>query len=332
MLFTTLLNQISSGNSTKIVHSVDSFDITDVALIDGTQTEYTNETLYFGEYKQLPNGHLPPQCVLVRTAESAALADCPGALALVDAGELFLLVNAAKAAVDASRGQGFYGELMDCAARSRSMEPVVNLAAARLGNSVVLLDTDFKILAHSTVFTIDDPLWAQNIRQGYCSYEFVSAVEQLEEVKNAAMTSDPVVVTCYASPLRKLSSKIFIQEKLIGIVLMLEKETPISSAHMQLLPTSYAVAAHYQRGRRSGHCPLCALSDSRKHGVSEAAVRSVDWRFTGKAGAQNCGAEVFHASLCAVHLPDQIFRTEAFEGGCGCRAGAASSGNALHVS
>ena len=116
MLFTTLLNQISSGNSAKIVHSVDSFDITDVALIDGTQTEYTNETLYFGEYKQLPNGHLPPQCVLVRTAESAALADCPGALALVDAGELFLLVNAAKAAVDASRGQGFYGELMDCAA------------------------------------------------------------------------------------------------------------------------------------------------------------------------------------------------------------------------
>ncbi len=242
MLFTTLLNQISSGNSAKIVHSVDSFDITDVALIDGTQTEYTNETLYFGEYKQLPNGHLPPQCVLVRTAESAALADCPGALALVDAGELFLLVNAAKAAVDASRGQGFYGELMDCAARSRSMEPVVNLAAARLGNSVVLLDTDFKILAHSTVFTIDDPLWAQNIRQGYCSYEFVSAVEQLEEVKNAAMTSDPVVVTCYASPLRKLSSKIFIQEKLIGIVLMLEKETPISSAHMQLLPTISAAA------------------------------------------------------------------------------------------
>lgn len=242
MLFTTLLNRISSGNSVKIVHSADLFDITDVALIDGTQTEFTKETLYFGDILQLPTGVLPPQCVLVRTPESLALTEVSGALALVDASDLFLAVNSAKAAVQESRGQGFYGELMDCAARSGTLEPVMNLAASKLGNSLVLLDSDFKVLAHSTIYPIDDPLWAENIRQGYCSYEFVSAVQTLDAVKNARPTSDPVMVTCYASPLRKLSSKIFIHDKLAAILLMLEKETPISAAHMLLLPVISAAA------------------------------------------------------------------------------------------
>lgn len=242
MLFTTLLNEISRNNSARVVHAADCFDITDVALIDGTQSLYENETLYFGDYRQLPAGCLPPQCVLIRTAETEALTGLDSSLALADSGDLFLLVNAAKTVVDNARGQGFYGELMDCAARSRAIEPVINLAAARLGNSVVLLDADFKILAHSTVFQIEDPLWAENIRSGYCTYEFVSAVQKLDAVKNAAMTSDPVVVTCYASPLRKLSSKILQNGKLVGIVLMLEKETPISSAHMRLLPIISAAA------------------------------------------------------------------------------------------
>lgn len=131
---------------------------------------------------------------------------------------------------------------MEAAAASASIDPIVNLAAARLGNSIVLLDADFKILAHSTLFPIEDALWEENIRQGYCSYEFVSAVAELDAVKNAAPNSDPVVVTCYASPLRKLSSKIFVGGKRIGIVLMLEKEVPISSIHMELLPIVSAAA------------------------------------------------------------------------------------------
>lgn len=242
MLFTTLMNRISVGNSVKTLHATDLYDINDIALIDGSCAEYCNSTLYFGYLEQLPDKKLPPQCVLARTPASEALERISSNLALVDCEELFLVVNAAKTVVSESREQGFYGKLMDCAARSGSLEPVVNLAASKLGNSVVLLDADFKVLANSTIYPIDEPLWAQNIAQGYCSYEFVSAVQKLDAVKNARPTSDPVVVTCYASPLRKLSSKIFIHEKLVGIVLMLEKETPISTAHMLLLPVISAAA------------------------------------------------------------------------------------------
>ena len=241
MLFTTLINEICPGTSIKILHAEDIFNLSDVAFLDGTQKEYEKEILYFGYAEQLAGQKLPPQCVLARGEGEISLQQ-ETSLALVEAHELFRAFNAAKAVLDASRSQGFYGEMLDCAARSQSIEPIINLAAAKLGNSLVLLDPNFKILACSTIFPIDDPLWEEYIRLGYCTYEFVSAVQNIEAVKNAAQNSDPVVVTCYASPLRKLSSKIYIRGIFAGIVLMLEKETPISPAHLKLLPVISAAA------------------------------------------------------------------------------------------
>lgn len=244
MLFTYLINEISAGNSLKILCANDATDIADVSLIDGTQTEYKKEILYFGHYEQLIKGKLPHYAVLVKTPQTDELKyslqrqekEEGAGLAFVAEKDLFLTFNRAAKLLNTSRSQGIYGELMDCAARSKEIAPVINLAAAKLGNSLLLLDADYKILSYSTIFPIDDPLWKENIRLGYCSYEFVSEVQKLEAVKNAARNSDPVVVTCYASPLRKLSSKIFIHGQFAGIVLMLEKETPISPMHLQQLP------------------------------------------------------------------------------------------------
>lgn len=240
MRFSELFQEISTENDVELIHISDLYEISDVALIDGSQEQYINTTLYFGYYEQLSSTRLPAQCVLVRSPQTQALTGTAGDLALTASESLFALFNAVRRRLESYCG--FYNELMETAAKSSGFDSAVNLAASKLGNSVILLDANFKILSHSTLFPIEDPLWAENIRQGFCSYEFVSAVAELDSVKHAAPNSDPVVVTCYASPLRKLSSKIFIGGKQVGIVLMLEKETPISPLHMELLPIISAAA------------------------------------------------------------------------------------------
>ena len=241
MRFSELTSQISDKIGFKTLQCMDSSEILDIALIDGSQSEYIQTTIYFGYVSQL-GSVLPAQCVLAQDSPFTPPENFRGNMALTVPANLFRLFNAARQLVNRSGEREFYAELTDCAAHSRSIDPVINLAASKLGNSLVLLDRDFKVLAHSTVFPIDDPLWEQNIRQGYCSYEFVSAVQKIDTVKSAPLTPDPVVVTCYASPLRKLSSKIFINGKWIGILLMLEKETPINVSHMELLPAVSAVS------------------------------------------------------------------------------------------
>lgn len=242
MLFSELIQLISEKLSVESVNICDAFDIKDTALLDGVQEEFQNNVLYIGYYEQIGSQQLPPHCVLVRTPETAALKCSTSDLALTGEVSLFFLVNVAKALVDASRSKGLYAELMDNAAKTRNITSFVNLAASKLGNSIILLDTDFKVLSFSTVYPIDDPLWEQNIRQGYCSYEFISAVNELDSIKNAPQTSEPIVVVCYASPLRKLSSKVFHNGQMIGFAIMLENESTLSSSHFEMLATVSAAA------------------------------------------------------------------------------------------
>ncbi|MEA4895612.1 MAG: helix-turn-helix domain-containing protein [Oscillospiraceae bacterium] len=235
MLFSELLALISAKIPVKTVGVADSSDITDTALLDGVQDVFQNGVLYVGYYEQITALKLPAHCVLVLSKETEALENSGTDLALTEERRLFFLFNLAKALIGAPRGKGLYAELMDCAAQTKSVTAFANLAASRLGNSIVLLDRDFKVLSYSNIYPIDDPLWAQNIRQGYCSYEFISAVSDMEIVRNAPKTSEPIVLTCYASPLRKLSSKIFQGGRMIGFVIMLENENPVSPLHFELL-------------------------------------------------------------------------------------------------
>lgn len=236
MLFSGLISVITEKIPLQMLSSRDIFDIKDTALIDGIQEDFQNDVLYIGYYEQIASRKLPPQCVLVRTPETEALVNKESDIALIEEKGLFYLSNLAKAFVDASRSKGLYAELMDCAAQTKSITAFVNLSAAKLGNSVVLLDTDYKVLAYSNIYPIDDPLWEQNIRQGYCSYEFISAVNEMDIIKNAPKTPEPFVVTCYASPLRKLLSRIYRNGQMIGTVIMLENENMLSPSHFEMLP------------------------------------------------------------------------------------------------
>lgn len=174
---------ISKKIPIETVNVQDVFDISDVTLIDGVQKEYSRNVLYIGYYEQIGSKNLPSQCVLVRTNETSALKCTESNLALVERNNLFFLMNTAKSLVDASRSKGLYAELMDCAAQTKSITSVLNLAASKLGNSLILLGTDFKVLDFSKVYPIDDPLWNQNIKQGYCDYEFF---DMLSTVKDAS--------------------------------------------------------------------------------------------------------------------------------------------------
>ena len=248
MLFSKFIKQISVQEPLKVIHYNDTFEISDISLIDGFQTSYVNDILYLGYYEQLTEGDFPPQCILVKNEKTLALKNISTDLALIDQSDLFFFVNAAKALLGGSQNQGFYADLINCAIRTQDINPIMNLAATKLGNPLILLDENLKILSYSNVFSIKDPIWAKNIQQGYCNYEFVAATSKIDVIKNSTLTTDAIIVTCPGSPLRKLSSKIICNNHLTGIVLMLATETPISAKHIELLPIiSAAIGTTIQR-------------------------------------------------------------------------------------
>jgi len=239
MYFSEIIRSMSDQKSLRIIHSKDASDIGKVAMLDPGIGVPVENTLYFGYAPRIDRHNPPEHCILtaVQSDEeaetlSSLIPDC----AIIAEDELFPAINTALSLLGQFHRHDFYHELMERAKQSKSLAEMINLAAARLENSVILLDTDYKILTRSTLYEITDPLWAENIRQGYCSYRFITESENIDAVKNAPATSAAVVVTCYASPLRKLASKFFLNGKRAGFVVMLEKETPIGALHYKLLP------------------------------------------------------------------------------------------------
>lgn len=237
MTFSKLVELLSNDYRINIISQEEDFDIQDIALIDNKHEMFKN-TLYFGYVKQLREGiDLPTQCILVHTEQSSTILPDVKNLALVEEDSLFPLFNEAKTLIQTTYGKGIFEELTALADQTNSIDAVLDAASVRLGNSLLFCDMNFKIIAHSRSIPVLDPLWIENIKQGYCSYEFIKEVKELDSIKNAAQTTAAIEVTCSKSPYRKLSSKVFHNRMQIGFLLMIECENKFLPYHYEMLST-----------------------------------------------------------------------------------------------
>ena len=104
---------------------------------------------------------------------------------------------------------------------------IVTIASKLIGNPLIVIDLSFKVLASSPVENITDLLWMDNVKKGYCSYEFIAELTKLESLKKGRKTKRPFVVTCPLSPIKKIAFKIQVNDKTIGNILLLECEKQI---------------------------------------------------------------------------------------------------------
>lgn len=214
-------------------------EIQNIAFIDGKQKNNSPHTLYFGyNHQDLEPETLPKQCVLGLKGQtfSDTLFSLEGNLAIVENTQIFTAFNALNNIIDPSHNKSFYQTMLDKFTQTQDMTDLLNTAAAKMGQSLILLDLNFTILAYSTVFPMTDPTWTPHVKRGYCTYEFIMAITQLEAMKHSPNTTEPFDVTYgYLSPSHKLLSKLFHNGKLIGYLLLLENDTPITQIHFEML-------------------------------------------------------------------------------------------------
>ena len=211
--------------------STDLHEIRDVELLDGTQTGYATDIVYFGYPDVLSPDMQPSQCILVRGENYLFPYSCTDR-ATVQAKELFAVFNAAKQFLQTHEQVSLYEELVRKGHSSHSLDEVINSASIKLGYSLVFCDKKFRILSYSTSIPVTDKLWKKNIERGYCTYDFIKNVMSLEAVQGASASIEAVEVSCPESPYRKCSSKVFLNGVQVGFVLMIENNIPFTAEHL----------------------------------------------------------------------------------------------------
>ena len=233
MLFSDLIDYLKNEKNFNIILncSTDLHEIRDVELLDGTQTGYATDIVYFGYPDVLSPDMQPSQCILVRGENYLFPYSCTDR-ATVQAKELFAVFNAAKQFLQTHEQVSLYEELVRKGHSSHSLDEVINSASIKLGYSLVFCDKKFRILSYSTSIPVTDKLWKKNIERGYCTYDFIKNVMSLEAVQGASASIEAVEVSCPESPYRKCSSKVFLNGVQVGFVLMIENNIPFTAEHL----------------------------------------------------------------------------------------------------
>ena len=233
MTFVEVIHQLSPSVFWKIVSPAENKEIHDISLLENGQTEFAPDILYFGYKEQLQERTFPPLCML---ETSSAPIQLPKLLccAFLKPGTLFRTFNAVHALLRSHQEHSLYKELLSQFDAEADLHAVLETAAQRLGNALILVDRDYRVIAHTARVPVLDRIWQENIEQGFCSYAFICAVRQLGIGNRAAGQHGVIDVTCSESPFQKYCIRIFIRGSYAGFLLMV---TGLRSDSGQTVPS-----------------------------------------------------------------------------------------------
>ncbi|MBS4538064.1 helix-turn-helix domain-containing protein [Clostridium sp. D2Q-11] len=242
MNFLNLYNSINQKNNIKIFNYNSLQDILDIRLITKNQKIFSDNILYIGNSSDINLSMLSSKCFYVivdsnkNNLENIKFEDF-NIILLSDNIDLFLLFNEI---------QDIYNEelkimknsaiLLNSLIQGKGLNYLINISSKILNNPLIFIDASFKIISYSSTYEITDKLWNENIHAGYCSYEFINEVKKLKSVKNSPNNNEPYIVTCDKSPIRRLVSKVFIKNSLVGYIIVLESFTLFENKNENLLP------------------------------------------------------------------------------------------------
>lgn len=216
--------------------SLGDFDlpVVDIELLDGTQTEFKRETVYFG-YEEQIQGEVPEQFIVEASTCNTRHFNNP-CWALLPKGTLFSAFNIARSVLSDAFHGNIYDELIKISHSGSDLAACLDTAATYLGETLILIDPEYRVIAHSATKPVPDKIWQENIRKGFCSYEFIQAVRDMGISNLIYENNGPVEVSCSESPYRKYCSAINANGSYAVFLLMITNET-LDSPESKLSPS-----------------------------------------------------------------------------------------------
>lgn len=233
MLFIDIVNEIGRSIPIKILSSSSGEDISKVRLWANHAESDMETTLYFG-YDRQPI-LWPDHYILAGDRAEPAFSKSATDLAIIPEDQFAAVFNHIQDFLSERNENDYLHYLMETADKVQSVDGLIDTASQTFGASLILIDIDFRILSYSTAIPVTDDLWVDNIRKGYCDYEFITEVKKLKSVQMADPGTTPFEVTCSASPYRKLACKVYCRDAWIGSLLLIEGDHTYRTEHAEML-------------------------------------------------------------------------------------------------
>lgn len=125
---------------------------------------------------------------------------------------------------------------LNALSKNKDLTNIADMVAQYLDNPVVIVDCSYRILANSDIFSFKDEYWFKNISQGYCTYEFITYIRNIDSFKNSLDNTIPFKVICDENSIERFVTKVFYKNTLIAYIVLLQSNSPLDDKYRTLLP------------------------------------------------------------------------------------------------
>ncbi len=133
--------------------------------------------------------------------------------------------------------------LLDAYIADNSLPAILNHTSRIIKNPVMVLDNSFRLIAYSSERKGTDLVWAESIRNGYCSFEYISQFNKLSEIEEIRKGDSPVMAGCLMSPMRRCIASLYSDKKPVGYLLSIEEESPFNTAKVEMIDLASKLVA-----------------------------------------------------------------------------------------
>lgn len=237
MRYRDLIEILKEKYEIDVLTNTNSPKIIDIHLLNNNNIDnWDKHVLYIGKFTHLKN--IPDKPIMLLCVNDHPTLPKGSNCSHIHNEDMYNIFNLAKDLIfESLQAERLLFKLSLMALEGKNIVSLINIAASLLGNALILVDTNTKILAHSTIYEIADPLWVQNIENGYYSHEFIQKLHSSIELKVwNKKGSETQFITFPGDKQRKLVARITQENHLIGALIMIEHHTTIKRSHMLQLP------------------------------------------------------------------------------------------------
>jgi len=203
------IRPVTSGNLTKIK---------DIRLLSKDILNWEEHTLYIGEFAHIRKMPDKPIMLFCTDDSSYILPEGSNCYRILRE-DMYSLFNMAQSLIYANlRAEGELLRLARIAIETRNPAEVINAAAVMMGNALILVDTNMRVILWSKNYDIADPLWAENVERRRYTDEFIQKLRSNEQLRNwSKWSSETQFITLPGDKQRKLVARITREITLLGL-------------------------------------------------------------------------------------------------------------------
>lgn len=230
-------------------------DVRDARLLDGNTETFEPDVLYVGDFSQLGNATVPADTPLLLCGKvPRRFAVGHQCLSLFEAKSLYAIFNFVKDhCVQDALLTARLSRFLVMTGRENTLQDLVDEASRVIENPLILMDASFNLLAMPSLYPIETIPLHGSIVNGRFTDEFILHAFESDQAFNERIETNhepafghnkPFLATCDEFDDRILASKLFANNKNVGILIMYPLSGPITERHMaQLSVISSVIAA-----------------------------------------------------------------------------------------